>query len=83
MKIQKEWDWEEKDRKAQWKQYSNVVVLDKLAVEEALELVVERVIGKKMAGKVVTEAVERIHNKQIQVSSFGLLWISLEINSVV
>ena len=47
------------------------------------DMVVERVIEKKMAEKAVTEAAVRIHNKQIQVSSFGLLWISLEVNSVV
>jgi len=49
MKVQKEQDWEEKDRKACWEHYSRIVVSDKLEAEEASELVVERVVGKRMA----------------------------------
>ena len=52
-------------------------------MEEASKLVVERVAGKKMAAKAVAAAVERIQNKQIQMSNFWLLQFSLEVNSVV
>ena len=82
-KTWKEQIWEEKDQRNQWKEYHGVVVLDKVVAEEASKLVVERVSGKKMVAKAVVEAEERIQNKQIQVSNFGLLWILSEVNSVV
>jgi len=50
---------------------SRIGLLDIEVAEKASKLVVERVAGKRAAGKMVVEAVERIHNKQIQVSSFN------------
>jgi len=58
-------------------------VSGKRMVEKMVGRAVERVSQKIMAEKMVVESVERIHNKQIQVSSFNLLWTSLEVNSVV
>jgi len=75
--------WTEMAVKAWVMEFGRMVVSDKEVVEEASKLVVERVAGKKMAAKAVAAAVERIQNKQIQMSNFWLLQFSLEVNSVV
>src|SRR5882724_898076 len=68
-KTQKEWIWEEEDRKAWWWEYSGVVVSDKMVAEEALERAVKRVTRNKLAEKAAEEAVEWLQIRQIQVSS--------------
>ena len=65
------WCWEEQAAAAWIAELSWIVALDKSAVEEVSRLVVEIVSGKRVAGKMAVEAVERIPNKQIQVSSFN------------
>ena len=56
---------------------------DRRAVVVTSERCVERVIGKRMAEKAEAEAAEKVCNKQIQVSNFGLLQNLSEVNLVV
>jgi len=72
-KMWKEQIWEEEAWKAQWEEYSEVSVLDRVAVEVASEMGVERVAGKRMVEKAVGKAAEELQIRQIQVSSGFLL----------
>ena len=65
-KMWKEWIWEEKDQKDQWEEFSGITVSEKVMAERALERVVERVTGKKMAEKAVVEAAEELRIRQIK-----------------